>query len=359
MRGPRSFAAALVASVFAVAALPAHADSAKCEKTVSKQMAKLAKKQLQLVNKCLDKENVGKLEGPCPDLNTGAKLAKLSEAVGAKIAKDCSMADLAELGFAGNCELETATEGVEAGCFALPVTTPLEFASCLQCWQSAEISELVATLYASHAHEVCGGDLTEMSPVCSDLEFNSPLPDQRNLGAGGESDCQKMIGLGGFKYFLLRHKALANCALRGNSQAQCLLDPVVDLKLQKSATKLDTLVDKKCANREPVASAPFCCRSGGGNMCVAATSREDCTDVHGGQVQEGKICDVDNTCTNPPGNTKGITWWELCPDQGAALSDIDDVKACIQTAAGTIIDEILCWTFPGGGGTEWPCPAGG
>ncbi len=357
---PLQLALALVLVLVSMMAAPAaHADPAKCQKIITKQMQKQAKKHVQLLNKCLDKENVWKIPGPCPDASTAFKLSKTATAVGAKIAASCSMSDLTTLGFAGDCELEPAAGGVEAGCFALPVTTPGEFASCLQCWQDAEVSEMVATLYASHANEVCAGDLTDTSTICSSLDVTSPLPDQRSLGPGGESDCQQAIGKGGFKYFVLREKTLASCATKGGTKDDCLLDPVVQLKLAKAALKMDTIIDKKCGNRVPQANPPFCCKAGGGNMCVGATTRDECENVHFGQVQEGKFCDVDDTCSNPPGNVKGITWWENCPEDGAALTDLDDLKGCVETASGTIIDELLCWTFPGGGGTDWPCPPEG
>jgi len=346
-----------VVVVLALGAVPSQADPVKCQKIVAKQLQKLAKKQLVLLDKCLDKENVGKIPGPCPDATVNLKLSKVSAAVAAKIEKSCTMGDLASLGFASDCMLEPELSGVEAGCTALPVTTPTEFATCLQCWQAAEISEMVATMYGSHAEEVCGGDLGDTSPVCSALEYTSPLPDQRNLTNGGEADCQKAIGKGGFKYLVLREKALGNCALLGSTQAECLVDPKTALKLEKATLKLGKIVDKKCGNRVPQASPPFCCKSGGGNSCVAASTRDECENVFFGQVQEGKICDGSLTCSNPPGNIKGITWWETCPDGGAPLADLDDLKACVATSADMIIDELLCASFPRNSGADWPCPA--
>ncbi len=353
----RHLLATLPALALLVAPSLAQADVAKCHKTISKQTQKLAKKQVQQVNKCLDKENIGKVPGPCPDAKANLKISKIATVVGEKIAADCTMSDLATLGFPGSCEFEAAAGGVEAGCFALPVTTTAEFATCIQCWQNAEVSELTATLYASHTDEVCGGDPTDTSTICSALDFTTPMPDQRNLTNGGEADCQKAIGKGGFKYLILREKTLSNCALLGGTQASCLLDPKIQIKLDKASLKLDKLVDKKCGNRVPEASPPFCCKAGGGNMCVAATTRDECENTHLGQVQEGKICDIDDTCGNPPGNVKGITWWESCPEGGAGLTDLEELKDCVETSADTIIDELLCWTFPGGGGSDWPCPA--
>jgi hypothetical protein len=348
----------LVLLVLLASIVPARAEPAKCQKTISKQMQKLGKKHIQQLAKCLDKENVGKIPGPCPDAQTDLKISQAVAATAAKIAADCTLSDLGDLGFSGTCELEPASGGVEAGCFALPVTNMGEFATCLQCWQAAEISELVATLYASHAEEVCGGDLGETSPVCSALDFTTPLPDQRNLTDGGEADCQKAIGKGGFKYLVLREKSLANCAL-GATQAECLADPSVQVKVEKASLKLETLVGKKCGNRIPDASPPFCCRTGQANMCTAGVTREDCENVLLGQVQEGKICDVDDTCANPPGNVKSITWWENCPEGGAALEDLDDLESCVETVADTIIDELLCMTFPRNSGVDWPCPPEG
>src|SRR6185369_4908836 len=117
----------------------------------------------------------------------------ITDAVTEKIAASCSMADLSALGFGSDCQLESGVSGVEAGCAALPVGNPTQFAECLECWKLAELKEFVAIMYASHANEVCGGDLGETSPKCSDLDFTTPLPDQRNV-TGGEYDCQVGIG---------------------------------------------------------------------------------------------------------------------------------------------------------------------
>jgi hypothetical protein len=131
----------------------------------------------------------------------------------------------------------------------------------------------------------------------------------------------------------------------------------VQEKLQIAADKRDTLIQNKCGNRGPAASVPFCCRTMG-NMCMAAATREDC-ETGGGTVQENKFCDVDNTCSNPPGGQK-LTWWEFCPESpscpGMPLSTNDDIKTCVGTAAEAIVDELLCWQFPGNGGADWPCP---
>jgi hypothetical protein len=337
---------------------PASADPAVCHKTIAKQLQRFKKKQVRSLSKCLDKENAGKIAGPCPDPTTQIKLDSIADSVTEKIAASCSMADLSALGFASNCELAPASGGVEADCFALPVTNTTEFAECLQCWKLAELKEYVAVLYASHALEVCGGDLGETSPECSNLEFSTPLPDQRNL-KGGEYDCQLGIGKGGFKYLILREKALENCALAGGTEADCLADPEVQLKLAKAIERKDVLIDKKCGNRDPVASPPFCCRTGPMQMCAAAASRDDCEDNLLGTVQEDKVCGGGNTCENPPGNQKFITWWEACPEAGAALSNLDDLKTCVATSADHIISELMCWQFPGGGGTDWPCPPEG
>src|SRR5207247_4619170 len=86
----------------------------------------------------------------------------------------CSRADAASLEVPGNCSFEAAASGVEAGCAALPVTTPEQFAQCLECWKGAEVAEFAALLFASHADEFCNG-LDETAPVSSDLEPPTPL----------------------------------------------------------------------------------------------------------------------------------------------------------------------------------------
>ena len=71
-----------------------------------------------------------------------------------------------------------------------------------QCWKRAEASELIALLYASHATEICGGSLGEGSPVCSDLDCTTPLPEQH--GDNSENDCQCMVSKAGVRYALKR-----------------------------------------------------------------------------------------------------------------------------------------------------------
>jgi hypothetical protein len=204
----RSF---LYGTGFAVAlslAAPAQADLVKCHKTVVNQLVRFKKKHLSLHIRCIDKQNVGKITGPCPDTVSVDKLDTLAARIDTKIATDCTMGELTTLGFASDCELEPATTGIEGDCADLPVTNPTELSQCLRCWKGAELSEFIATLYASHSLEVCGGDLSESSPVCSDLDCTTPLPDQRDLGDTGENDCQRAVAKAGFKYLVNREKTL-------------------------------------------------------------------------------------------------------------------------------------------------------
>ena len=353
----RSTCAASLGGALALVALVniAHADPVVCQKQVIKTLASFKKISLTATEKCLDKENQGKLPGPCPDAATQLKIQKKSTSATDKISTSCTMADLTALGFPGNCQFEAATQGKEGQCAALPVTTPAEFSACLQCWKAAEVSESLAILYASHALEVCGGSLGESSPACSDLDFSTPLPDQRSLGDTAENDCQIGIGKAGVKYLLTREKTLEKCALAGGTQATCLGDLTIQEKLQKAETKKEVLVQNKCGNRHPVASPPFCCRTAMPQVCMAAVSRDDCTMNLGGQVMENKTC-VAGMCESQMGN-QAITWWEVCPETGTALATRDDLVACVDVSADLIVDELLCLQFRGNGGADWPCPA--
>src|SRR5262249_28674721 len=192
----RSTCGAILGGAVALVALvtSAHADPVVCQNQVIKTLASFKKISLTATEKCLDKENQGKLPGPCPDTATQLKIQKKSTSATDKISTSCTMGDLTALGFPGNCQFEAATQGKEGQCAALPVTTPAEFSACLQCWKAAEVSESLAILYASHALEACGGSLDEGSPTCSGLDFATPLPDQRNLGDTAENDCQVGIG---------------------------------------------------------------------------------------------------------------------------------------------------------------------
>jgi hypothetical protein len=344
--------------VFGAAPNFAHADPVKCQRTYVKQLLRLKKKFVQLQNRCLDRENVGTVTGPCPDLATAAKIADAEESVREKIADECTLADATALGYPGSCALAAASDGAQQACAALQVTTPTEFADCLICWKEAELRRYVATLYASHAMDLCGGDLGASSPECAALGCTAPLPDQRDLGDTGESDCQRSIGKGGFKYLLLVEKILEKCALTGVDRATCLGDPDVLLKIATAAQRKDNLIMRKCGGRDPAPNPPFCCRTGMGNSCSIASTPEECENLLGGEVQEGKFCDA-GSCS-PLGGNKKVTWWGFCPQSpacpGTALTTLDDLKSCVATTGDAVVDELLCLQFPGNGGADWPCP---
>ena len=346
--------AALVATTLAVAA-SAGADPVKCHKQIVKSLATYKKTFLKAHEKCLDKQNEGSLPGPCPDPVAAVKILGKEQAASDKIVGACALADLSALGYGTDCQLESGTVGAEGACAALPVTTPTEFAACLTCWKTAEVAEFTAVLYASHALELCQGDLGETSPVCSDLDFTTPLPDQRDLGSSGEDDCQAGIAKAGVNYFLTRLKTLEKCGLAGGTQATCLADLTVQGKLAKAELKKQVLVQKKCGNRDPVPSPPFCCKTGQANQCTLALDRTDCTTNLGGTVQEGKTC-LAGTCNPSPGGNQVVTWWGVCPETGAPLATRNDMIACIDDTADQIVDELLCWQFPANGGADWPCP---
>jgi hypothetical protein len=150
---------------------------------------------------------------------------------------------------------------------------------------------------------------------------------------------------------------LEKCGLAGGNSTTCFdnMDPngaKVVVALDKAEQKKIAGIKKKCGNRDPIASPQFCCRTTG-NLCVAAATRDDCTMVVGGDVMEGKFCDA-GSCSP----AHGITWWENCPESdtcpGTALASIDDLIACIDTSADSIVDELLCLQLPG----NWPCPGG-
>ena len=347
-----------LALLLAVCGIARHAaaEPMKCQKGIIRGMLKLKKTYLKKTAKCVDNQNVGKIAGPCPDAATALKIQQARDKVIAKIATSCPDPDLATLGFPGTCAFEATATGIEAQCAALPVTTPTEFATCLACWKEAELAELVATLYASHAVEVCGGSLDETSPACSELDCATPLPDQRDLGDTAENDCQKAIGKAGVKHLLQVEKVLEKCGLASRTRVDCLSDLAVQASIDKSELKLETLVKNKCGNRAPAPSTPFCCKTGGpGNACTAAATRDDCT-AGGGTVQENKVCGMDNTCDPVPGGQK-LAWWSTCPISdtcpGTALTTLDDLIDCVDATVDEITDELLCIQFATGWG---PCP---
>jgi len=364
----RSFWALALASTIALvgSAIPARAatdPNVRCHKTIVKQLANYKKTHLKLYQKCLDKENKGTLAGPCLDSTSVGKLALTNTKVTANIAKKCTLANLATLGYRMDCQYGPSTAGIGGTCFALPVTTLAEFAECLKCWKGAEFARYVGTLYASHAQEVCGTSLDDTSVVCSNVGCTMPLPEQRDLGDTGENDCQRMISKAGMNYLLKREHILEKCLLKLGTSASCLADPTVQLQLVKAETQKDTLIKNKCGNRAPIASPPFCCRTGTANTCTAAANRVDCTANLGGTVQEGKVCGVGLTCENPPGSVKEITWWEHCPTNascpGPTLGDLDGLIGCVDSAADQLVDRVLCLQFPNAGACPTATPTPG
>jgi hypothetical protein len=335
------------------------AEPVKCHKTIVKELAKLKKQVLKRSEKCLDSQNVGKLTGPCPDAAALLKIQTTRDKAIAKIALNCPDPDRTTLGFGTSCAFESAPSAAEADCAAMTptITSPSDLATCLACWKEAELFEFVATVYASHAVEVCGGSLDETSPVCSELDCTTPLPDQRNLGDTGENDCQKAIGKAGVKHLLKVEKILEKCGLAGGTAASCLADIEVQAAIDKSEQKLGEGIHNKCGNRDPVPSVPFCCRFGMGNACIAAATRDDC-ETMGGDVQDNKTCAMDNTCDPLPGMQK-LTWWSSCPESdtcpGTSVTTLDNLIDCVDTTADAVVDELLCLQFPSG----WPCPSDG
>src|SRR5262245_38663209 len=355
MASSRQFAAAFALGGLVGAAVPVGAEPVKCQKTIVQELAKLKKQVLKRTEKCIDNHNLGKITADCPDADTLLKIQTTRDKAIAKIALNCPDPDRTTLGFSTSCAFETVSSGVEATCAAMPpITSPAELATCLVCWKQAELFEFMATLYASHALEVCDGSLDETSSRCSDLDCTTPLPDQRDLGDTGENDCQKSIGKAGVKHLLSVEKVLEKCCLAGRTSAECLADLEVQAKIDKSEQKLREGIHNMCGNRDPVPSVPFCCRFGMGNACIAAATRADC-EMMGGDVQNNKTCAMDNTCDPLPGMQQ-LTWWSNCPESdtcpGTSVTTLDNLIDCVDTTADAITAELLCLQFPSG----WPCP---
>jgi hypothetical protein len=299
--------AAVAATTFAFLALSTGADAADpCQTAIVKSLAKYKKVYLKSHSKCLDKENKQLIEeGSCPDALADLAVAKANEAARVKIAKVCTLVQIQALGYRSDCAYQPAAQGREAECAAMPVTSTDEFTECMKCWKGAELSEFIATLYASRALQECEGDLSAASTRCSELDCTTPLPVQRVLGDTAENDCQRAIGKAGIKYLLKREKIIEKCLLTGCTRAECL-----------------------------------------GGTCEATP---DCL------VQEGKVCNlVDLTCDQGP---KTITWWENCPESltgtcpGSPVTTLEGLIDCVDTSADVAVDELICIQFPG-----YPCP---
>jgi hypothetical protein len=300
----------LAGLVFVVTA-PVAAETTICQKMIVNTGRKADRVRLIEIAKCVESRNLGLSSGPCQGIMVDSKIAVADGSARAKIAKACTMADLAALGFPPDCAFEPAAQGREGFCASLPVTTPQEFARCIECWRAAEAAELLATLYASHALDVCGGDLGEAASACSGLDCPTPTPNQQNLGATPENDCQHVTGKAGINYAANREKILARCGLAGRPAMSCLTDPQIQVALDTLKSKKRATILTKCTGRDPL--------------------------------------------PNPP-DAQHITWWASCPESatcpGSAVSTIDDLIGCVDTAADAIVDEIMCLQLR----TRWPCP---
>jgi hypothetical protein len=328
-----------------------------CHKTVVKQLEKYKKDYIKNHIKCLDKENTGDIAGPCPDALASANIGLTNIKVKANIAKKCTLPLLATIGYRSDCAYAPVTPGIGGTCAAKSVASVDDFTDCMQCWKAAEFARFAATLYASHAQEICTG-LDDTSPVCASLGCASPVPDQRDLGSGGEYDCQRFVAKAGFNYLRKREQTLEKCLLAGGTLESCLDDPRIQLKLATAETQKETLISKKCSNYDPTAAAPFCCRTSG-NDCVVVADRAACGPA-GGTVQEGKTCDPGTLkCTNPAGG-KSLTWWDSCPTNdpcpGPTLNDDSDLSNCVDSVADGVVGNLLCLQFPNKGACPTPVP---
>ena len=139
----------------------------------------------------------------------------------------------------------------------MTVASVSDFAECMKCWKAAEFARFEATLYASHAQELCGTALDDTSATCSNLGCTSPLPVQHDLGSTGENDCQRGIAKAGFNYLIKVEHQIEKCMLKGNTRGACLADPTLQLKLAAAETSKQNKIHDKCGNRDPVANPPF------------------------------------------------------------------------------------------------------
>jgi hypothetical protein len=349
-----ALAAASVGTLLIAAA--AAATPTACQKALTKGAAALTRKTLARMARCVDKDNAGRLPGPCPDPITAAKLAIARQRIEHRVEAACGPSDPPALGFAALCSLG-APEGsaAQAACSALPVTSA-GLGPCVDCWQRAGLHEFLALLYASHAVELCGGTVGLGSSVCSQggcASMLDPIPDQRDLGRTGEADCQEGIAKAGIRYLRKRGTLLATCALAGGSRDSCLTIPKLQLKLARADAKKAATIAGACGNRRPVANASFCCRTTG-NECIAAADRAACIGS-GGDPQEDKSCGSDGRC-RPASAGQTITWWDQCPRRSCdtyRISTIGDVAACVRDKADEAVDGVLCTRFP----TRWSCPS--
>jgi len=284
-------------------AVPLSKDAAGCQRALARGLARFERAKLKAWSRCLDDV----LRGNACD--AAARDAAIAVAVGkAKrtIATKCTDVLLfttqpAGVGFAQSCQLEPAPlEPAEQSCAALAVTSTDQLADCLVCWKEAELDEWLRVVHPCLSAQV---------PAGSALACGTPpggCPDPADTAT---VTCLRTIASAGTRWLGTKQKRLGAClnAVRAGTRTPPCPDPPTAAKLATAAQKAQRAIASKCPSLPP--------------------------------------------------------WWDVCPTDSTApcdqtIASVADVGTCVVVgAAGAIVDELLCWQYPGASADGISCPS--
>jgi hypothetical protein len=196
----------------------------KCRAAVVKESGKITQAVAKLLQKCEEGVRAGKIIGPCPDADTGDKIAKAKAKTRAAVAKACATST-GELNF-GSCPNAQGPNGT-AACNGILVSSKTAAGDCLACLAEEHAQEATKASYGAFVD--ASGDKT--------------------LGK-----CQATIGKAAAGFFVARSKILGKCqalVVAGKLAGPC---PAGDQKtvdaIAKAEAKMEAAICKACGGKD-------------------------------------------------------------------------------------------------------------
>ena len=219
-------------------------EALSCQRTIGKGGQKYKKDYLKAWQKCLDDDLSGK---GCDSSARDASVAAAQTSFGLAVAKKCSTlllfgAPPYGVGFQQTCDLPAASiDADEAQCQGMSVTDQDSLVTCLICWKTAVLNELLKTENACHAGSF---------PPGADLACGTPPPSCPADAAG--KSCERTIAKAGTTLFLAREKAIESClaAVRAGKIPGPCPDAVAQKKISGAEAKKTARV-QSCAALPP------------------------------------------------------------------------------------------------------------
>lgn len=222
-------------------AAPLSTASSQCQAAVGRAARSLRDAELKAWQRCLD----GTLSGRgCDSVARDARIAKARAKSAAYLDARCT-ADLLfsgepnGLGFARNCSLKTGSlSPAESACKAIAVSSTASLASCLTCWEEAEVGALLKTLYPCLADQLPDSGVL----ACGTAPTACPT-------GPGDVECSRVIGKAGNKLFRTRANATRTCleaVNRGLRPGPCP-DQATSDAINAAASASTTRITRACA----------------------------------------------------------------------------------------------------------------